>query len=108
MDYFFTNLSIKHWPEIDPYRDRKLGVGEAAPFLQELLRLLAAGYNEEKYAFLGTCGRLPQDKLMRERLVEKMIESRLASQPNYLATKEVVEVFEAQQEIGGTVLVSGD
>lgn len=99
-------LSMNGWTKIDTNCNQELGAGETAPLLQDLLRLVASSYTTEKYAFLGTCGRLPQDREMRDKLVNKTVERKLQNNPYYSATKELIALLKAQQNQGGRVMVA--
>ena len=109
MDWMATRsqqLAMEGWTKIDTERDQELGARDAAPLLQDLLRLVSVSYTTEKYAFLGTCGHLPGDKEMREKLVDKTVERKLNNNPHYSATKELIALLKAQQVQGGKVMVA--
>lgn len=101
-----NKLPIRRWAKIEQNEDQELGPNEAEPLLKELTALLSAHYTTEKYAFLGTCQRLPIDREVREKLVNKTMELRLNSHPHYSATKRLVKLLKTQQTRGGRVMVA--
>ena len=86
--------------------EKELNVKETKPLLNELTSLLASSYNVEKYSYLATCGQLPANQAVRDRLIDQAIERKLARNPNYSATKSLVRILEKQQMQGGVLLVA--
>ena len=101
-----NKLPIRRWAQIDEDTAQELEPADAEPLLKELTALLSAHYTTEKYTFLGTCERLPIDREVREKLIDKTMELRLNRHPHYSATKRLVKLLKAQQVRGGTVMVA--